>query len=337
MANIYLIKKSKDMLSRLKGIKEELIKKGFGGKVAVKLHMGEKGNKTHLNPELVKAAVDILKELKCKPFLFDSTSLYKGARHTAEDYLKTARENGFSEETMGCPVIVSDDFVIRKTKHLEVHLCRAIADADALLVISHVKGHECAGFGGAIKNLGMGAVDQKTKKDIHTFSQPELTLEKCTLCGTCERICGNGAVKISEKKGVKKPRFNAGLCIGCNKCVNHCPEKALKPQIESFDLLLAEAASAAIKNKNCYYINELMRITKNCDCYSDAGEIIASDVGIIYGEDIVAIDKASVDLVNKNNPDVFEKSQKVNPYGHVKEAEKLRMGSGKYALKINVL
>lgn len=136
-------------------------------KIAVKIHMGEQGNKTHLKPGFVKQIISILNENGCRPFLFDSPVMYAGGRDTPEKYLKTAANNGFTEQSIGCPIIISEEHEIVKTPHLNAEVCKDLAEADGMLVLTHVKGHMCSGVGGAIKNIGMGGVSKKTKTDIH--------------------------------------------------------------------------------------------------------------------------------------------------------------------------
>ncbi len=229
-------------ISKFEALLKQKIMYNFslGDKVCVKLHMGE-GNKGHCDVELTKMAVKVLKGLGCEPFLFDTTALYPGKRFTPEDYLKTAAEHGFTKENIGCPIVVDDAFTEIKTDHMNVHVASTIK-ADKFLVLTHVKGHGASGFGGSIKNLGMGCVDKVTKKQIHTDSQPVLG-EGCNACGICEKVCENNAIKIVDGKHV----FYYDKCWGCSPCIKNCPTGALKPRVASFDRLLAEGAQAVIK------------------------------------------------------------------------------------------
>ena len=332
MPDIYLIKKSAGMADKLDGIKGYL--NDFAGKtVCIKLHMGELGNKTYINPAIVKKVISVLKSMNAKPFLFDSTTVYHGSRHTVKGYIDTAKQNGFTQDAIGCPVIVSDSFVVRKTDHLKARLCKDIANAECMIVLSHVKGHECCGFGGAIKNLGMGAMTPATKAAIHNGAQPLLMKSKCIGCGICEKSCPNKCITMRKKHPSFKTKLlvRAG-CTGCDICIDSCKQGALKPRVLHFDALLAEAASAAIKGKPCYFVNVIENITKHCDCYSNPGEIIAPDIGIVFGDDIVAVEKASVDLVNKAKKDAFLNANHKDPYGQINAAEKLGMGKQEYNL-----
>ena len=181
MTNITFIDK-KDMDNFDNVLKKKL--DGFfpsGSKIAVKLHMGEEGNKYFLKPEYAKKVVNVLKSLNLKPFLFDSPAMYPGGRDTVEKYLKTAEKHGFSEKDIGCPLVISNEGVKVKTEHLEAEVCKPLHESEYMLVLTHVKGHGSAGFGAAIKNLGMGAVNKNTKKDIHTGGAP-IIQDNCIAC-----------------------------------------------------------------------------------------------------------------------------------------------------------
>ncbi|MFH2028134.1 MAG: DUF362 domain-containing protein [Nanoarchaeota archaeon] len=307
---------------------EELNKNFSGNKVAVKLHMGEKGNTHYLKPDLVKKVVDVLKNLGLNPFLFDSPVMYPGGRNTVEKYYRTAREHGFSEETIGCPIVISNEFVIVKTEHLDAQVCKPLSDADNLLVLSHVKGHMCSGFGGAIKNLGMGGMTIKSKSDIHEGGSPVFAKE-CVGCGTCVKMCPVQTISLEEGKAV----FDYSGCWGCGVCINACPYDVLKPKVASFDRLISEGAYAVLKGKKAYFVNVIKEITKLCDCASDS-EIVLSDIGIIMGKDIVAVEKASVDMINKKaGKDLFKEIHNISPLGHIKEAADLGLGRMEYNLK----
>ncbi len=298
-------------------------------KIIMKLHMGEKGNKYYLKPDFVKIFVDVLKELNVKPFLFDSPVIYPGGRDTIKKYYKTAAEHGFTEENIGCKIVISNDFKYVKTEHLNAEMCRPLIEADGLLVLSHVKGHMCSGFGGAIKNLGMGGMTIKTKTDIHNFANP-MFVGDCAGCGTCVKVCPVQTISLKDNKAV----FNLKGCWGCGLCINACPSNVLKPKIASFDRLIAEGGAAVLKNtKKAYYINVLKDITKLCDCASNPEGIVLEDIGILLGKDIVAIEKASFDLINKKaGKDLFKEIHKKSPLEHIKEGKRLGLGSLDYKL-----
>ena len=206
-------------------------------------------------------------------------------------------------------------------------LTEELAKVDGVLVVSHVKGHICSGFGGAVKNLGMGALTKKTKSEIHAGGEPVFSGE-CRRCKACEKACPLGTLKVDDT-----PIFRT--CYGCSNCVYACEYGLIKPKIAVFDKLLAEGANAAQSTfKKKYYINLVFRITTECDCEKDPGRIIGKDCGIIFGEDGVAVDKASHDLICKiSGEDVFLKWNKKSGVEHIRQAEQAGMGSMKYEME----
>ncbi|MAG22264.1 MAG: hypothetical protein CL943_03095 [Candidatus Diapherotrites archaeon] len=256
-AKVFLIQK--EFLQKLPATFQKLgFKQRFENKsTAVKVHMGEYGNLNYVRPPIVGKCVEELLAVGAKPFLFDSLTKYHGNRFTVEDYKETARKNGFTEETIGCPIVISNETVNAEGfMDREVGLCKDVVDADAIFTISHCKGHGFAGFGGAIKNLGFGAVNQETKNVVH----------------------GNKR-KLLE--------FIANQCF------------AVLKQFE---------------NGNSIYVNVLNDISKLCDCHGDAGFGIMKGIGIAVSDNIAAIDRASIDLINKEfGQDFFEHLNHIDP------------------------
>ncbi len=320
---------SRELSEEYLKILERNIKQKFKGckKVAVKLHFGEEGNKTAFVPEDIKPITDLLKKNGFEYFLFDSATPYEGIRDNPHTYKEHAVKKGFG--TLG-PIVTDDSFTLVKGKHMDYEVCKPLADADAVLVISHFKGHGCCGFGGAIKNLGMGALTKKTKQGIHEGGKPEV-LDNCNACKACEKACNFGFLKIENNKHVFLD------CYGCSNCIILCPNKAMKPKVALFDTLLAEGASAAkSKFKKDYYINVAKNITKLCDCEIDSKEAIAGDIGYFAGEDLVAVDKASYDsVVKQEGIDVFLKFNQKSGLEQINTGEKLKLGNSTYQL-INV-
>lgn len=326
MSKVILLKTEDKLKEKLR---EELKVFESGDKIAVKLHMGEPGSKTYLKAEFAKIAIDILKEMGVEPFIFDSPVAYGSPRNNVKDHLGLAKEHGFDEL---CPVVISNEGVKVKGKDLVYDVCRPLLEADGILVVSHVKGHICCGFGGAIKNLGMGGQIKKSKQRIHDAGKPEY-LEGCTLCEDCSKHCPTDNIRY-RRTGEPRPYFDKNWCCGCSNCARFCPENAIKPRQDYFDYLIAESAHSVIKDhKKVYFINFVKEITKFCDCVSDSGPILAEDVGILLSRDIVAIEKASFDLIKKKaGKDVFEEEHHKSPLVHIKEAEQLGMGSLDYDL-----
>jgi len=303
-------------------------KKRFAGKsVAVKLHFGERGNLNYVRPALVSKIVELLKAAGAKPFLFDSLTKYHAKRFTEKEHLETARLNGFSEQTMGCPIIIGNSGKKVKGKIIPVEVCREIAEADAMLVLTHCKGHAFSALGGAIKNLGMGCVSQETKGALHDAGQPVLVAENCIGCGECEKACDFEAIEVKNGKA----NFNYDSCWGCGMCVAACKQNALKQGIAPEHLL----ASAALEVLNCFkkenllFVNVLMSIAARCDCYDGEAGAIMRDIGIIFSDNIAAIDAASVELINKSfGKDFFASLGYRSPLEQVKWLEQNGFDSG---------
>lgn len=314
--------------------------------VAIKLHMGEKGNRTHLHPSYAVALTKILEEFNCKPFLTDTTTLYLASRFTGLGYLKTATENGFSTSNVGAPVVVADGLygedIIKidsgELKVKEASIGRALYEVEALIVLSHVKGHGLTGFAGAIKNVAMGFASKEFKRFMHKVIRPVITQpEKCVGCGICVKVCPGQAITLVSGK----PRIDFEKCIGCKICATRCPNQVILVEdklIEKFNVRLGECAAAILKalnKKPILYINVAEKITKYCDCSADPPKIVAEDSGIYISEDPVAVDTASFKDVEKHliQAKKLKEINDVDPWIHVKPVEKAKIGKTKYTLK----
>ncbi|MBU2490177.1 MAG: DUF362 domain-containing protein [Proteobacteria bacterium] len=277
-----------------------------GDLVAVKLHFGEMGNDSFLHPVYVRRVVDSIRQAQGKPFLTDTATLYTGSRKNAVDHLETAVMHGFAYSVVNAPVIIADglkshgevEVEIGKKRFQKVRIADAVASADSMMVLSHVKGHELAGFGGAIKNLAMGCATARGKKEQHS-AKPVVKADKCRACGLCAQVCPTGAVEDRDGKSFINPE----LCIGCGECMTRCPEKAIdldwRTDIAEFMERMTEYAYGAVVGKpgKVGYINFLMNITPDCDCVPWSDAPMVPDLGILASTDPVAIDKASHDLV----------------------------------------
>ncbi|WNZ28732.1 MAG: DUF362 domain-containing protein [Candidatus Bathyarchaeota archaeon] len=273
------------------------------GKIAVKLHMGEFGNLHYVRPPLVGRLVELLQGLGNEVFLFDTPTLYDGSRGTVEGYYDTARRNGFTEQVIGCPIVISDESVQVPTEGVleHINIAKHLTDADAIIVLSHGKGHPDIAFGGAIKNLAMGATNKQTKYDLHKKPKPTLGGE-CTGCRTCENLCPLGAVSVVDSC----VQFNYDNCFGCGVCASMCPTKALTQEV-TIEELFAEtflAIKNQFQNKPIFYVTVLMDITPRCDCLpvggTDEGFPICPDVGVLAAYDAQKIDEVSIKLVHQN-------------------------------------
>ena len=242
--------------------------------IAIKIHFGEPGNNTAFKPEQIKPITDLLKSLNINYFFYDSSVDYESPRNNPETHKKIAIEKGWGK--LG-EIRTDDNFISVKGKNMTYQVCKSLADADGVLVISHFKGHYCSGFGGAIKNLGMGAVSKKTKNDIHSGGRPKI-IGNCIQCKKCEKACPIGGITVTDKPEISK-------CYGCSNCIYVCPQKVFEPKLNFFDILLAEGASIAqSKFKKKYFISFLTNITKECDCESDPKEIICEGCGFLHRE-----------------------------------------------------
>jgi uncharacterized protein len=277
--------------------------------IAVKLHFGEEGNDSYINPVLVRQIVDKILALGAKPFLTDTNTLYYGSRHNSQDHLKTAILHGFDYAVAGAPLIIADGLkgenwssVQIKGKHFEnVKIAGDILSSDGMVVMSHFKGHEMAGFGGAIKNLAMGCAAAPGKIEQHECSKP-IIMEGCTSCGICADACPKTAFQFSNKGST----IDYDKCIACNNCIGVCPDDLIKldwPSMEEFIERMVEYALGAVKNKakKMVYMNFLMNITPECDCLPYSDSPIVPDIGIMASNDPVAIDAACYDMVNKQH------------------------------------
>lgn len=283
----------------------QLIKKG--DLTAIKLHFGERGNDSHISPVLVRPVVDGIKARGAKPFLTDTNTLYSGSRHDAVDHLVTALEHGFDYTVTGAPLVISDglkgdnfkEVQIGKKHFSSVKLARDIVAADSMVVMTHFKGHDMAGFGGAIKNIGMGGAAVVGKKEQHACRMA-VKRDSCIGCGSCQKVCPEGA--ISREKG--KASVAAELCIGCGECMTVCPENAIDfdwaSAILPFVERMTEYAYGVAKSHKgrIGYMNFLTNITPDCDCCPWSDAPIVPDIGFLASTDPVAIDQASFDLVN---------------------------------------
>ena len=276
--------------------------------VAVKLHFGEPGNMAYLRPNWARVVCDYVRALGGKPFLTDCNTLYVGGRANALDHLDSAMLNGYSPMTTGAQCIIADglkggdyDLVpIRGGKYLRAaKIGRAIMDADIFISLTHAKGHPAAGFGGALKNIGMGGGSRAGKMEMHAKGKPHVITSKCVGCGRCAKICAHGAPIITDKKCA----IDHDKCLGCGRCIAICPKDAIAPDCdeiaEVLNYKIAEYAKAVVDGRPSFHISIVRDISPDCDCHPENDVPMVPDVGMFASFDPVALDLACAEAVNR--------------------------------------
>jgi uncharacterized protein len=312
----------------------EVIQKG--DLVAIKLHVGELGNPNYVQPVFIHDIIRRVKEAGGKPFLTDSNTAYQAQRNNAYDHMQTALMNGFGIS----PFIVADglrgeNFQLVKTLGIlqEIEVSGAIAQADAMIVVSHCKGHELSGFGGAIKNLGMGCTPSEGKIRQHRSVGIEIDTSKCVGCGKCKEACPTNLPEIIEGKA-----HNTSIeCMRCPICIGACPMEAIHfVGKENLSRALASAAYGVLstfKPNKVSYVSFAKDITQYCDCLPNPGEIMMKDVGVLASDSPVSVDAAFLHSVDYKK---FNQAAEVDCMVQVKEAKALGI-EGELAPKINVI
>ena len=280
--------------------------------VAIKMHFGELGNLAYLRPNYAKAVADVVKEKGGMPFLTDCNTLYPGSRKHALEHLDCANINGFNTITTGCQIIIADG--LRGTDDItvpvpngeyckEAYIGRAVMDADVFISLNHFKGHEQAGFGGAIKNIGMGCGSRAGKMQQHNFGQPHVKTDLCRGCKRCAKECGSDAIVYQDDN---KAFIDPDKCKGCGRCIGACAFDAIEnnndnaPQM--LGRLMAEYSAAVISGRPNFHISLITDVSPNCDCHGENDAPILPDIGMLASFDPVALDMACVDLCQKAEP-----------------------------------
>lgn len=283
--------------------------------VAIKMHFGEPGNISYLRPNYAKAVADLVKELGGTPFLTDCNTLYVGRRKNALEHIEAAYENGFSPFSTGCQVIIADGikgsdeaYVPVRNGELvkEAKIGKAIMDADIFISLSHFKGHELTGFGGALKNIGMGGGSRAGKMEMHNDGKPKVSQKLCIGCGRCVKICAHGAPSITDKKAT----IDTNKCLGCGRCLANCPVDAIHSMLDaSADNLnkkMAEYSMAICDGRPNFHISLIVDVSPYCDCHAENDAPIIPNIGMLASFDPVALDQACADMVMATKP--FENS-----------------------------
>ena len=331
--------------------------------VAIKMHFGELGNLGFLRPNYARAVADVVKSLGGKPFLTDCNTLYPGSRKNALEHLYCAWENGFTPMTVGCPILIGDG--LKGTDDVEVpveggeyvkaaKIGRAVMDADIFISLSHFKGHETTGFGGAIKNIGMGCGSRAGKKEQHSNGKPVINADACRGCKRCLHECANNGLHFDE--ATRKMQVVTENCVGCGRCVGACNFDAIAfandAATKELNCRMAEYTKAVIDGRPGFHISLVMDISPNCDCHPENDAPILPDIGMFCSFDPLALDQACVDACLRQQPlpgsqlydnmhkegfcdhhDHFENSTPESEYKTcLAHAEKIGIGSREYEL-----
>jgi len=321
--------------------------------VAVKIHPGEEGNSSYVSPEYVNRVIKALSLGTEKAFLTDTTVLYPGKRMSAPDYLRLTYEHGFGIPWTP-PFIIADglrgeeEILVKMPEGFqtgEAHIASIISNSDAMIVLSHFKGHLLTGFGGALKNLGMGCASRAGKLYQHSSVKPFINPTKCTACGICAAHCHVRAISISDHAAI-----DTYICTGCGECLGRCPEGAVRvswdQNMNIFMRRMIEYAYAVVSVSNpLLYVNFVTSVVPDCDCMRDMAPPFVEDIGILASVDPVAIDMASLDLVTaapaaEGSPvEAGAGADKFSAYRpdidgilHLSIAESLGLGSMEYEL-----
>ncbi|MFP3866850.1 MAG: DUF362 domain-containing protein [Desulfobacteraceae bacterium] len=293
-------------------LKSTMVRKKKRPLVAIKLHFGERGNTAYIRPIYLRQVVDKVWDYGGRPFLTDTNTLYVGTRSEAVSHLTTAIQNGFPYAVVNAPLIIADglkgtaevEVQINQEMFISVYLGESIALADSFISLAHFKGHELSGFGGTIKNIGMGGASRKGKLAQHSNISPRINQEKCTGCGDCVAHCAQEAIKINLE--TEKAEIDPKKCVGCAECILICPYGNIEIQwnesIPIFLKKMVEYAYGVLKDKKdrAVFVNFITQVSPACDCYPHNDAPIVGDLGILASRDPVAIDQAAADLINQS-------------------------------------
>ncbi len=349
---------------------KKLIKKAGVGEidmegrfVAIKLHFGELGNISYLRPNYSRAVADVVKELGGRPFLTDCNTMYPGKRKNALEHMECAWENGFTPLTVGCPIIIGDGLkgtddiavpVVGGEYVKEAKIGRAVMDADVFISLTHFKGHEVTGFGGAIKNIGMGCGSRAGKTEQHSDSKASIDAEKCKGCKSCLKECANDALSFNDE--TKKASVNQDNCVGCGRCLGACNFDAISfgfnAAVKSLNCRMAEYTKAVVDGRPHFHISLVVDVSPNCDCHGENDAPILPNIGMFASFDPLALDQACADACLQADPlpgsqlsDNMSKAGFVDHHDHfcnsrpesewrtcLEHAEKIGLGTREYEL-----
>lgn len=312
--------------------------------VAIKIHFGEEGNVGHVRPEYARVVSDGVRKRSAKPFFTDTNTLYRGKRANPEDHKRIAREHGFTPEACGADIVIPDDIIKANTADVPVDgnfikiakVAKLFLDADAIVDIAHFKGHLMTGFGGALKNIGMGCATREGKLAQHSEVAPIIDTNTCTACMECAKVCPADAIYLNGRSAC----VDSSKCIGCASCIAACAHEGIDVDWEAagddVGQKMVEYSRAVLKNKKgkCAFINFAVKITKECDCLAKDDPRISPDIGIFASLDPVAIDKACFDsVVAACGKDIFREAHpKRDGMKQLQHAQRMGLGEMDYEL-----
>ena len=316
------------------------MKYATGEIVPLKLTIGDATCIYNIHPDLVKQVVAKISQQGAKPFLFDTSVIYKGERQNAVDHLRLAQDKGFNYSKVGAPFVVADgllgqdgtEYDIDAAHIKKIKVPSFVGMLDSLLVLSHATGHIFSGFAAAVKNVAMGMSCRPTKQVQHSSMKPSIIQDKCTACGCCIRICPVGAIAMNDKK---KAHIDPLVCIGCGECLCACKFDSVyvnwTEDMGIFCERMDEVANFILsKFKNKFFITFAFDITQECDCISTKDDkLISKNIGILASRDPLALDKATIDLASDEYGFLKEHSAYKHMFDH---AQKIGLGSLDYEL-----
>lgn len=302
---------------------------------AIKIHFGEPGNMAYLRPQYAAWMAGLLRSLGAKPFLTDANTLYSGRRANAVDHLQSAMENGYNPISAQCQVIIADGLKGIDYREIEIdgEYCKApkigaaVADADIVISMTHFKGHEQTGFGGTLKNLGMGCASVGGKLELHCAAQPVVKTENCRGCNICVKHCAHDAIHLNPER---KAEIDYSKCVGCGQCIALCQydsaSMGANDTSERLNYKIAEYTKAVLKDKPNFHVSFIMNVSPECDCWNHNDAAVVPDLGIAASFDPVALDKACADLViHAPALQTVNRLTESRPHEHLEDTDKFRL------------